>query len=316
MKQSANTIAAIDLGTNSFHLIIATIADKTGEVEILQRSRERVQLGAGFTAEGHLDSSALQRACQCLKHFNSELKATNTLKVKAVGTSALRDAKNQHEFLIAAERALGYPIDIITGEEEARLIYLGVLSSFEQNQERLIIDIGGGSTELIAGFGSHIHALTSLDIGCLRYKELFFKDGQLTEQAFQAAIHAAYEQIDPIIDKFHGLNWQGAWGASGTIQSVVQVIKQLNLIEAIDLNALQTLKTIILKHQHVDELQFKGLKPERRTIFPSGLAILIAIFSRLQINHLSTAKGALREGLIHVLRTEVTKATKESNNLH
>ncbi|ODN43145.1 Ppx/GppA phosphatase family protein [Piscirickettsia litoralis] len=307
MKQPVNTIAAIDLGTNSFHLLIASAVNQSGKVKIIQRSRERVQLGTGLTADGNLDKPALKRATQCLKKFNNELNAAKVLQVKAVGTSALRDAKNKQEFLDQAEHALGYPIEIISGEEEARLIYLGVLSGFELDQERLVIDIGGGSTELIAGFGSNIHALTSLNIGCLRYKEQFFKDGLLSEGAFLSAINAAHKQIDSIIDQFHGLDWQGAWGASGTIQSVVQVIKQLKLAEAIDLDALQQLKAVVLEHSHVDELKFKGLKPERRGIFPSGLAILIAIFSRLPISNLSSAKGALREGLVHILLSATQK---------
>lgn len=301
MKQPINTIAAIDLGTNSFHLLIAKTINSTGKIKIIQRSRERVQLGSGFTAEGNLDQNALNRASHCLHNFKKHLDAANVTQVKAVGTSALRDANNQKEFLACAEQALGQSIEIISGEEEARLIYLGVLSSFEFDQERLVIDIGGGSTELIAGFGTHIHALTSLNIGCLRYKEQFFKDGALTEHAFQAAINAAHKHIDPVIEKFHGLTWQGAWGASGTIQSVVQVIKQLKLAETINLETLQRLKHIVLESSHSSQLKFKGLKPERRAIFPSGLAILIAIFSRLTIDNLSSAKGALREGLVHVL---------------
>lgn len=290
-------IAAVDLGSNSFHLAIARL--EHGALRKIDSLSEKVQLAAGLDEQGRLSEAAQQRALACLARFAQRIHGFPAGSVRVVATNALRQASNSADFLPRAEALLGHPIGIIAGREEARLIYLGVAHSLASPGRRLVIDIGGGSTELIIGEQFDTLATESLEMGCVTWTSRFFAGGELNPQQFARAQQAAEQEVLAIERAYRRLGWQSVVGSSGTIKAATGILTQMGLSEDITQQGLLQLRDRVLQHAHVDSITLPGLKNDRRGILPAGLAILLALFQRLHIDHVQYANGALREGVLH-----------------
>ena len=302
INEQEEILAAIDLGSNSFHMIIARVRD--GHFHKLDSLREMVQLRAGLDAQGNLTAEAQERALACLARFGERVSGLPTMSVRAVGTNTLRVAKNSREFLQKARRALGNPIEIVAGEEEARLIYLGVAHalSFDQ-QRRLVMDIGGGSTEFIIGEGFTGLRRESLSMGCVSFTQQFFADGEITKKKLKLAALAARVQLRDIRLEYRKMGWEMAIGASGTIRCVASVVAANEWSDdgCITLESLDKLQQAIIEAEHVDNLKLAGLSEERAAILPAGVSILRTAFQVLKIDRMTVSDGALREGLLYDL---------------
>ena len=294
-------IAAIDLGSNSFHMVVAS--NHHGRLKIIDRLREMVRLSAGLDKSQELNSKAAARAIACLERFGQRLRDMHADSVRAIGTNALRKAKNTGKFIAEAEQALGHPIEIISGIEEARLIYQGSTYAISRpSDRRIVIDIGGGSTEIIVGEGAQPLYMESLFMGCVSMSESCFPDGKLSRENFERAFLKAKLQLRPIVKKFSNLGWDLEIGTSGTIKAVSEVVHgQLGGGKMITHDALVNLRDKMLECSHVKDLGFAELKKERLPVFPGGLAILLAIFDSLEIGHLNFSDGGLREGVLYDL---------------
>jgi len=294
-------VAAVDLGSNSFHMIVCSL--KNGTPQTIDRLREMVRLASGLDANNILDESTQNRALACLERFGQRIRHFPPGSVRIVGTNTLRTAKNAGQFLIKAEQALNHPIHIISGIEEARLIYLGVSYSLSSNANlRLVMDIGGGSTEYIIGTGETPKEKESLHMGCVSVSNAFFKDGLLSKNAFNQATLFAEQKLEPFQRKFHYKNWDEAIGASGSLRSIAKVLQATNWSNnGITRQGLEKLVTHLNQCNHVNELNLPDLNPERLPVFPGGVAIVYATFKSLGIEQMTVADGALREGLIQDL---------------
>ncbi len=294
-------IAAIDLGSNSFHMVLAK-ADH-GELRILERLGDKVQLAAGIDEQRLLSEEAMQRGLDCLRRFAQLTASLPEGAVRVVGTNALREAHNRGEFIRRAEEVLGHPVEVISGREEARLIYLGVSHSIADTPgKRLVADIGGGSTEFIIGQRFEPLLRESLQMGCVSYTQRFFKDGKITPARYAQAYTAARLEIMGIEHALRRLGWEDAVGASGTIKAIGLATQSAGLGNGeVNAQGLAWLKRKIFKLGEVDKLDLDGIKPDRRGIFPAGLAILEAIFDACDIQRMSHSEGALREGVLYDL---------------
>ena len=296
-----STLAAVDLGSNSFHCQVARIVGD--QVYPLDSLREPVRLGAGLTKDKRIDEETQERALACLKRFGERLRDFDKRAVRALGTNTLRVAKNAGAFLKKAEAALGFPIEVVAGREEARLIYLGVSHELPASREkRLVVDIGGGSTELVIGSGYRSQKLESLFMGCVSYSLRYFESGKVTKSAMKQAELAACNELQPIVAKFVRGNWQQAVGSSGTVRALADAI-QLNGFgeDSITPAGLDRLRSHLIKVGGMDKVELAGLKPDRVPVFPGGLAILNAIFSELDIDSMGVAGGAMRQGVLYDL---------------
>jgi exopolyphosphatase/guanosine-5'-triphosphate,3'-diphosphate pyrophosphatase len=293
------TIAAIDLGSNSFHCQIARSAGN--QFYPLDGLREPVRLGAGLDADKVLSEESQERALQCLARFGERLRGLDRHQVRAIGTNTLRIAKNAPAFLRRARSALGFPIEVVAGREEARLIYVGVAHSLPVTRERrLVIDIGGGSTECIIGTGYKPLQLESLFMGCVSYSLRFFPHGMVTKSNFKAAVLAARAELQPMADQFSSDNWSHAVGASGTVRAIADLLKLLDYSDGtITLPGLERLRHLLMKSGDINLLELPGLRADRRPVLPGGLAILYALFNELAISSLSFAPGAMRQGILY-----------------
>ncbi|MBT8445694.1 MAG: exopolyphosphatase [Gammaproteobacteria bacterium] len=294
------TLAAVDLGSNSFHMIVATL-DDGGRIQVIDRMREMVRLASGLTDDGRLDDNAVERACDCLARFGERLRDLPRGSVRAVGTNTLRKATNSFSFISAAEKALGHPIDVISGFEEARLIYLGVSHGLEDDNEiRLVLDIGGGSTECILGRSFQPLQLESLHIGCVSMSTRFFGDGSITADAMQRAEIAAQQEIESIERSFRSTGWQSVIGASGTILAIYDVLKENGWSRSgINSAGLASLRKALIDAGHIDKLSLSGVSDERLPVFPGGVAVLLGLFEGLGLTELRVSSSALREGLLY-----------------
>ncbi|MFK7159741.1 exopolyphosphatase [Marinospirillum sp. MEB164] len=293
------TLAALDLGSNSFHLLLAR--KMHGELNLLKRLGEKVQLAAGLDDQGLLSEEAQQRGLACLQQMAPFIQGLGEQQVKAVGTNALRAAHNSQEFLERAEEILGVPIEIIAGREEARLIYTGVVfTSPKIEGRRLVIDIGGGSTEFIIGDGAEPALMESLHMGCVSYTQRFFKQGQITNKAFQQARLAALSELLHIQKSYLGCGWQVAQGSSGSLKALSLIAGQ-GEFAPLTAKKLHELEKDLLKHKSADHWTVYGLRADRAKVLPAGLAIASAFFEALQIKEMHFVEGALREGLLYEL---------------
>lgn len=292
-------LAAIDLGSNSFHMIVARIED--GHIHILDKLREMVRLGAGLDKKDRLSEEARIRALACLERFGERVKELPRGSVAAVGTKTLRQAKNSRQFLQNASQALGHPISVIGGKEEARLVYLGVSHSLVGvDGKRFVMDIGGGSTELIIGEDFEPQCLRSLDMGCVSMSRDFFLDGKLQKKNWKNADIAAHLELRPVRHYFRDVGWNSATGASGTIKAVGRVVSELGLEPyGITLDSLYRIRDLMIDAGHLDGLDLPGLRNDRKPVFAGGLAVLIATFEALRIENMQVSDGALREGLLY-----------------
>ncbi|WP_114767718.1 guanosine-5'-triphosphate,3'-diphosphate diphosphatase [Vibrio rhodolitus] len=295
--------AAIDLGSNSFHMLVVRHID--GSVQTMAKIKRKVRLAAGLNENNALSQEAMQRGWDCLSLFAERLQDIPKENIRIVGTATLRTATNVDVFLTKANQILGHDIEVICGEEEAATIYKGVAHTSGGSGRRLVVDIGGASTELIIGEGFEAKALTSLKMGCVTWLERHFKDRQLTASNFNQAITAAKETLQPILEQYTTLGWNVCVGASGTVQALQEIMLAQGMDEVITHAKLKRLQKQAMLADHLEELEIEGLTLERALVFPSGLSILIAIFELLEIDSMTLAGGALREGLVYEMVDEL-----------
>ena len=294
-----STLAAVDLGSNSFRLQVARVVDD--QIYPLDSLREPVRLAAGITADKRLDEASQQRALAALERFGERLRGLPPAAVRAVGTNALRVAKNAREFLVKAEAALGFPIEVVAGKEEARLIYLGVAHSLPAvTHKRLVVDIGGGSTECIIGTGYRPQKLESLYMGCVSHSLRFFPGGKLTKGNFKQADIAARLELQTISQQFAAGHWTEAVGSSGTARALGDLLEASGWSQAgITAEGLERLRGALLKAGDLDRLNLPGLRPDRVPVLPGGFAIMSAVFAELEIEQMTLATGAMRQGVLY-----------------
>jgi exopolyphosphatase/guanosine-5'-triphosphate,3'-diphosphate pyrophosphatase len=295
-------LAAIDMGSNSFHLAIARVDH--GEVKKVASMSEKVQLAAGLDENKNLTEAAQQRGLACLSRFVGRLGSVQPNRLRIVATNALRQAKNGHEFIQKAAEILPKHIEIIAGREEARLIYLGVSHTMVNSGRRLVFDIGGGSIELIIGEEFEPIHTESLQMGCVAFTKAFFVDGEINQKSFDKAVVAARKELSGIANTYKEAGWDTVVGSSGTIKACRQITVNMgwsNEKEELTRDGLDKLKEKLLKYKHVAEMEFDGLKEDRRAVLPAGIAILYAIFDVLELDKLVYSDGALREGVMYDL---------------
>jgi exopolyphosphatase/guanosine-5'-triphosphate,3'-diphosphate pyrophosphatase len=301
-----DVLAAVDLGSNSFHMVVARYSH--GQLVIVDRLREPVRLAAGLDLQGRLSRESIARAMQCLERFGQRLHDMKADRVRVVGTNTLRKAKRKGAFLDRAREALGHPIEIIAGVEEARLIYMGVAHTTPSDGgPRLVVDIGGGSTELIIGEGLAARKLESLYIGCVSLSAAHFADGNISEKRMKRARTAAQLEIEPVMARFRRGQWDSAFGASGTMRAVADTLAAHGDPGGqITRAGVDWLLGECLRAGDTSKLKLPGLAAERQEILPGGLAIMVEIFDMLEIDALRVADGALREGLLYDLLGRLT----------
>jgi exopolyphosphatase / guanosine-5'-triphosphate,3'-diphosphate pyrophosphatase len=295
------TYAAVDLGSNSFHMIVANAID--GRLQVIDRIKDMVRLAGGLDDKQRLTQEAMDRALECLSRFGQRIREIPRRNVRAVGTNTLRQAQNSTVFLKQANLALGHPIEIISGREEARLIFLGVAHCiYHETERRLVVDIGGGSTEIAIGRGYYAQLTDSLYTGCVSMSRRCFGDGEITAKKFRKAVLFARQELESIESLYKRTGWDSVYGSSGTVLAIHDVIRALGWSEShITPTALAHLKEALIDAGHTDKLDFDNLPETRKPVFPGGLAILCAIFEALEIENMTASDGALREGLLHDL---------------
>ena len=297
-QRQPEVLAAVDLGSNSFHMIVARMED--GQLHIIDRLREMVILANGLDEHKRLTPEAQQRALACLRRFGQRLRGMPPGSVRAVGTNTLRKARNGERFRESAEQALGHPIEVIAGREEARLIYLGVAHAREGDEgQRLVLDIGGGSTEVIVGNGFDTVHRDSLFMGSVSFTRHFFPEGTISSEAMDRAEMAARREVETIEHRYRRAGWAVAVGCSGTIRAVGSVLRAQGWSDGpITAAGMARLREALLRAGHTRRLALSGLKDERRLVFAGGFAVLHGIFRQLGLERLSVSDMALREGLL------------------
>jgi exopolyphosphatase / guanosine-5'-triphosphate,3'-diphosphate pyrophosphatase len=292
-------LAAIDLGSNSFHLIVVRVHE--GHIQIIDRMKEMVRLGEGLTEEKRLDPAVAERALECLRRYSQRLTPLPPENIRVVGTNTMRQIHPADNFHSLAEKALVHPIEIISGREEARLVYLGVAHGLAANDDtRLVVDIGGGSTEMILGQRYEPFERESLHMGCVSMSRRFFSDGKITPQAMREAKLACALEIRPVRNRFRDGGWINAIGSSGSIKSIGSVVTQQGWSESgITRESLDKLNQYLLECGSVEKISLKGLSEQRLPVFVGGVAVLSAVFEYLGISQMEVSSEALREGLIY-----------------
>jgi exopolyphosphatase/guanosine-5'-triphosphate,3'-diphosphate pyrophosphatase len=291
-------LAAVDLGSNSFHMVVARW--HRGRAEIVDRLRETVRLGAGVDGEGRLDGQARLRALACLARFGQRLRGFEGRHVRALATNAVRQLRAPRAFLLPAETALGFPIEVVSGREEARLIYLGVCRDLPARRERrLVVDIGGGSTEFIVGTGRDPEQTESVQMGCIATTRRFFGDGQISRKRWREALIELELVLQQFAADFRKAGWTRAIGSSGTIKATAEMIAARDpRAEGIDRGRLDELIERVLRHDRIEDLRLRGLSDERRPVIVGGLAVLAAAFEALAIERMDVSQSAMREGVL------------------
>ena len=299
--QNGTLLAAVDLGSNSFRLEIGRFDH--GQINRTEYLKETVRQGNGLDAERNLTKEAMQRGWDCLARFAERLAGFKKTQVRAVATQTLREARNRDEFLLRANQILGFPIDVIAGREEARLIYQGVAHMLPQSDERrLVVDIGGRSTEMILGRGLDARVMESCRVGSVAWSMKYFPDGQFNTRAFQQAEIAARAVLEEAGDAYRTGAWDVAYGSSGTVGAVSDVLVAAGWpVGIVTQEGLDWLLERLVKAQSVDRLKLEGMKDDRRAVIGGGVSVLRAVFSQLGIRRMETAQGALRHGVLYDL---------------
>ncbi len=291
-------LAAVDLGSNSFHMVVARY--QHGELRVIDRLRDSVRLAAGLRSDGSLDPARRERALACLARFGQRLRTLPHGRVRAVATNTVRRLSAPQAFLLPAETALGHPIEVVSGREEARLIYLGVAHGLpESPHNRLVIDIGGGSTEFIIGRGLDALETESLQMGCIASTLRFFEDGKVTAKRWRQAHAEIGLELQQFAADYRAQGWQEAIGASGTIKSVGNIVQAQGWSESgITRTALVRLRDLLIEAGQIERLSLPGLSEERQSMIAGGVAILVAAFEVLDIERMQVCETAMREGLL------------------
>ena len=300
-QTSQQTLAAVDLGSNSFHLQIVRVVDQ--QLYPLDSLKETVRLGTGVSQERRIDPDTSARAMVALRLFAERLHGLPRDAVRVVGTNALRVAKNADAFIREAEATLGYPIEVISGREEARLIYIGVAQNLPPSPyDRLVVDIGGGSTEFIVGHRMKPKLLDSLYMGCVSYSEKYFPNGEMDRKRFKDAQLAARREVEQIATRFRKNGWKVAIGSSGTAKALASILQENGQTkEGITREGLEWLREKAIKAGGFKQLPLPGIKGDRLPVLPGGLAIMLTIFEDFAIGHMTVADTALRDGVLYDL---------------
>lgn len=298
-------IAALDLGSNSFHLVVTRVV--SGSLQIVHRIKQRVHLADGLDEDGYLSQDALERGLDGLKVMRESLRGFAPEQVRIVGTYTLRKARNANEFITRAKRILPYPIEIVSGIEEARLIYAGVAHTEHDEGRRFVIDIGGGSTEFIIGKGFQPLVCRSMQMGCVSFNQRFFADGKITKARFKSAVTAARQTLSLIINHYRYIGWDSCIGTSGTIKNILLQASHLHESDVahITLADLKRLRDDAIAVGHYEALELGEAKTERASVYAAGLAILIGIFKSFSIDNMRFASSALREGVMYEMQSDL-----------
>ncbi|MFV0680305.1 exopolyphosphatase [Ottowia sp.] len=299
--QTGQRLAAVDMGSNSFRLEIAKL--ELGQLQRMEYHKETVRQGAGLDADRRLSQDAMQRGWNCLARFAERLSSFETSQVRAVATQTLREARNRDEFIGRAQDILGFPIDVISGREEARLIYQGVAHLLPQSDERrLVLDIGGRSTELIIGSGYTPHTMESYRVGSVAWSMRYFPDGQLSTKNFERAEIAAKAVMDEAITTHGPTHWDVVYGCSGTVGAIADALLAAGRVPArhiVTRDNLHWLRDKLIKARRTDAIRLEGIKEDRQPVIAGGLAVLCALTDLLDIDQLQYAYGALRHGALY-----------------
>lgn len=306
--------AAVDLGSNSFRL---HIGKHDGEaIRVLKSVREPIRLAAGLDKDGNLTPAAQQSAINCLKNFRAVLAGYKLDAVRVVATSAMRVARNSAAFLPEAEQAIGHPIEIISGEEEGRLIYMGVAHAVAlPGERRLVIDIGGGSTELILGRGPEIERVESFSVGTVKQSLSFFIGGRVDGPSFEAAILSARSHFEDAAPPYHPQFWKQCYGSSGTARTIADIIIKNGIGREVNAQTLEALKQRFVEFGHVSKIDMPGLKPDRASTIIGGLAILIGLVRELDIPLVQPIEAGLRMGVMWDLHLRSTKRDRREQSV-
>ena len=299
--ERSHTFAAVDLGSNSFHLLVARRSH--GELRVLDRLKEMVRLAEGLHRDGALDAPVQERALDCLARFGQRLRGIPVPNIRAVGTQTVRRMKQANSFLMVAETALGCPVDVISGREEARLIYLGVSQGVAGHEERrLVVDIGGGSTELVIGEGLTPLEMESLQFGCVSLTRWYFRNGKLTPRRWQKARQAVLAELQELQTRYRTIGWHTAIGSSGTARAVFAICQARGWCEHhITAEAISQLQRELLSFGSIEAIELPGLSERRRAVIVGGVVMLAACFEALGVEAMVVSPYALREGLLHDL---------------
>ncbi|MDO7083818.1 guanosine-5'-triphosphate,3'-diphosphate pyrophosphatase [Pseudocolwellia sp. AS88] len=289
--------AVIDLGSNSFHMLITRLV--ANSVQTVDRVKRKVRLASGLNNENELSNEAMLRGLECLNFFAERLQDIPPDNIRIVATATLRLATNSQEFISKAEIVLGHKIVVLSGLQEAETIYLGVAHTSASEDKRLVIDIGGASTELIVGNAFDAIKVCSVDMGCVTYNQQFFIGGELSKNNMDNAKNAAKAMLAPIVHEYKDVGWQSVLSGSGTIQALAEILRASHQPAIVSLPFLYSLETALINSKNIDNIAITGLTIERQPVFASGLAILIAIFESLDLIELQLSSGALREGLLY-----------------
>jgi len=301
------SVAAIDLGSNSFHLVVARFAG--GQLQIVDRLKERVQLAAGLTDDKLLEDEVASRALDCLGRFAQLIKRLPPGHVAAVGTSTLRQLRDGRSFVSRASEALGHNIEVVSGHEEARLIYLGVAHTLQSDKRRLVVDIGGGSTECIVGERYDTLETDSLHMGCVNFSLRFFAEGKVSESKMHGAEKAAARELLSMGKRYRDRGWHSVAGCSGTILAISGILREAGWTDgSITLAGLTELRSALIASGNMKNVSLLGLSEERRNVLPGGLAILRSVFDVLGIEKMQPSDAALREGALYELRGRIEDA--------
>jgi exopolyphosphatase/guanosine-5'-triphosphate,3'-diphosphate pyrophosphatase len=296
-----DVLAAVDLGSNSFHLQVGRAVE--GQIYPLDALREVVRLGGGLTADKRIDRATQSRALETLARFGERLRGLPARAVRAVGTNTLRVAKNAAPFLREARAALGFPIEVISGREEARLIYLGVAHSLPPAaHRRLVVDVGGGSTEFIIGSGLEPRLTESLYMGCVSWSLKHFPEGRIDKARMKAAELAARQELAGMAHEYRAQGWEEAVGSSGTARAIEAILREQGFAESgITREGLERLRSLLIKLERADPEGIAGLRENRAPVLPGGVAILGAVLEELGIESMTVSDGALRHGVLYDL---------------
>jgi exopolyphosphatase/guanosine-5'-triphosphate,3'-diphosphate pyrophosphatase len=316
--RDSSKVAALDMGSNSFHLVVARIV--AGSVQIVHRVKQKVRLADGLDNDGVLSDESMQKGLDTLSIIAESLHGFAPEYVRVVATHTLRRANNSRDFLNAAKKVFPFPIDVISGAEEARLIYQGVAHTNHQHGQRLVVDIGGGSTEFIIGENFNTKILRSLQMGCVSYTNRFFKQGELKPKAFDKAITCARQELEMIDKQYKQIGWRTSIGTSGTIKVIIELAAQLdstNRENQVSLSDLYALKNLCCAAGNSRDLKLQGLTEDRQPVLAAGLAILIGIFKSLEIDRMEFSPAALREGVLyemedHLKHVDIRERSAES----
>ena len=299
--------AAVDLGSNSFRMHVGRHDGDT--IKIIRSARDPIRLGAGLDANGMLTEQAMQMALRCLRDFRRILEEQPLDAVRVVATNTIRVARNASDFLPLAEKAIGYPVEVISGEEEGRLIYMGVASVLTApTEKRLVVDIGGGSTELILGHGQEIRHVESFSIGTVRQSLAFFPDGRIDRGSFDAAVLSARSHFEDAAPPYHPQHWSRAYGSSGTIRAIAEVISRNGIGDGtMSFQSLEALRERMIDFGHVSRFNLPGVKPERVIVMLGGLVILMGVMQEIGMERLFAVNAGLRMGVLWDLQLRATK---------